>query len=775
MFEIVRYAQSYKNYFWQWEEDNSFLSIPYGSTIAHREYIRDILQLLHPQGIPSFGTLLLTLIATNPSGYKDLFRLESAIDSLYRKEIFYNRGNGNQLISSSFSFLNKLSDLPPQYKEGRKRLLMLQAIFEFSHNKISTKRAEHIYTDFKYNKIPSINFTKEHINSVIIQKDFRPLVLLDSKFPDTESIIKSITDLPEIQAMEIESLSIPGKDLIQELIDNDKTFHVGSLIKNIRSGLDIPRYTNVPGRQPLGGVSDISNKGELDKLLISEFANDSLVFLTRLANNEALYLNREIPPQNSTQKRIVLIDVSIRNWGTPKIIAYAALTALAKHPKTKIEYNAYAVGKHCHPVSYESADAIIDALDITDGCLNAYNGLSEFFTNNKNTEHETVLITTHNAVKYAEMQQLLNDNRARINYLIYTDQEGKIEMFRQLKKSRKHLQSIHLPLDDLWRKNKPHLSEDKSASAWSDILRFLSRTEMDESLLFTPRLDTGKLLFHENEIFCICNRILYKRIDNNKGWKIISKNIQKGLITAHPGYDENKHLLLFTCSNNNNLEIININTGKSKNRIQKKHGITKETKFLFKNGFFYFYNNYNASSFPSISQINADLEISVVNQTTITLGDILEIENRKTPYIQNTGGIITNLKSVDISPRNELIINKKHVLKFHSEKTGYENYDYISLEYYQSSLFDNQPKETAQYKNKVLTLRNGVTFECFREILKISFKDGQIAHIPLVKDKPLAIALDNNIIGNPYFYENKPFIQDAEPIKIKFTSAETWN
>jgi hypothetical protein len=33
-----------------------------------------------------------------------------------------------------------------------------------------------------------------------------------------------------------------------------------------------------PGEQPIGGVSDITNKGDLHRMLLSEYANEDEVF-----------------------------------------------------------------------------------------------------------------------------------------------------------------------------------------------------------------------------------------------------------------------------------------------------------------------------------------------------------------------------------------------------------------------------------------------------------------------------------------------------------------
>jgi hypothetical protein len=49
--------------------------------------------------------------------------------------------------------------------------------------------------------------------------------------------------------------------------------------------------------QPIVRNFDLTNKGDFDKLLLSEFAQDDDVFMSRMPNNEALIFN-EVPPRS---------------------------------------------------------------------------------------------------------------------------------------------------------------------------------------------------------------------------------------------------------------------------------------------------------------------------------------------------------------------------------------------------------------------------------------------------------------------------------------------
>ena len=67
---------------------------------------------------------------------------------------------------------------------------------------------------------------------------------------------------------------------------------------------------------PLGvRFSDITNRGPLDRLLLTEIAHDDFTLAVRVALNEALYLRRESPRTPQAFTRVLLIDAGIRMWG----------------------------------------------------------------------------------------------------------------------------------------------------------------------------------------------------------------------------------------------------------------------------------------------------------------------------------------------------------------------------------------------------------------------------------------------------------------------------
>ncbi|QYS87609.1 hypothetical protein JJC03_07295 [Flavobacterium oreochromis] len=328
--------------------------------------------------------------------------------------------------------------------EGRKQKKVLQD-FEISLDKLTSTE-------------------KERFNKAVFINDFRTIALLKKAFPLKESIINAfhnVTDVnfqsslkEELVANEKET-SLLGANFDTILINDAATFHIGSLIKNIWAGLSVPMHHNFAGLQPLGGVTDLTNKGDFDKLLISEFAYDDDIFMSRLANNEALFIEREIPPQKNTFVRYILLDTSIYNWGIPKKIAFALALAIAKHPKSDVSTKIILVGEKAEEMAFASVTDIITATKNISGKLDCASGIVSFF--NENTivpnQAEVFFIASESVFGIEKFQKVMYDHFNQINYAFSISLEGFVQVFKHQTKAKICLQTISLPLEDLWKKN----------------------------------------------------------------------------------------------------------------------------------------------------------------------------------------------------------------------------------------------------------------------------------------------------------------------------------
>ncbi|HLP12315.1 MAG TPA: hypothetical protein VK177_10325, partial [Flavobacteriales bacterium] len=151
------YFKSYRDYFWQWEENGEVLAIPYGKTIAYRNLVEQVLERLQPNGIPYFGSLLLAAIATNHSGAESLSGIHKKMAEQFRTVQQENaHENFPERIMEAFTFLHKIANLADEYKTGDKKILLLQAVFEKAHNLIAPASAKSILETFRTNMPPHI-------------------------------------------------------------------------------------------------------------------------------------------------------------------------------------------------------------------------------------------------------------------------------------------------------------------------------------------------------------------------------------------------------------------------------------------------------------------------------------------------------------------------------------------------------------------------------------------------------------------------------------------
>jgi ribosomal protein L7/L12 len=750
--EPAEYFQAYSGYYWQWEEDSEVIAIPGGSTIAYRAYVMDVLDKLAPQGVPPFGALLLAIIATNPSANTSLDMVYGIVsDALTTRD--------NIEVAGAISFLRMLSSVPMEYKEGEKRLLLFQAIFENCHKIVSVRDSKKIRNYFHSKKqlFENTLLIQENLH-IITYRDIKTITALGSRFSSTEEIIEKIASLPQLPEEIVipernDNVETDSKDLIDQLSENHTTFRVGSLIKRIWSGLNIPVHSVLPSQQPLGGVSDLTNKGDLDKLLISEFANDDLVFMSRLANNEALYMHREIPPINNNLQRVILIDVSLKSWGTPKTISFATMLAIARHPKTDIECTAFVIGNSFHPVSIENIDTIIEGLQILEGSLNAANGLAAFFKEfppDKN--REIFLITESSALKQSAMLRAVSDYQSAIHYWIETDAEGHIDLYKKQKNSRKHVQHMQLPLQELWKK----------APAPKQITPANPEVTNDYPILFRNSLHVKKMFStSDGEIFQVTGeRALLRLFDksaeqNTKGWELMYENLPVGSGEFEIGLLKNgEYVLLMFNTPEREINLLNVTTGSLKKVVHKEWTSTYPGFAFHDDKFFN-----GAPSRPW--SIDTDGVIYTKYSVDHLLGHKRIIESGE--LLQKYSGNVGIYKNV-----KEIFINHNFNLMFHLHELEL-SHDHIRLSHRRSS----QRKQTAtKVSEKEFAFSDGSSIEvnrCGMLILKSSNPEIPFIYVPSVLGASLGVATSGAFAGNKYYAKNSLFtviLQDPGPNKL---------
>ncbi|RYY51459.1 MAG: hypothetical protein EOO06_00205 [Chitinophagaceae bacterium] len=739
------YFQSFDDYFWQWEDNAEVLAIPGESTIAYYSFVSEVLHKLSSQGLPPFGSLLLAIIATNQEGRRSLDAVYNLM--IMQLEVYHQSSAGNQTLTDCISFLKLLSEVPQKYKEGKRRILLLQAVFERCHNAVSSKHAEELLA--YYSGIPDSLSPKATFKVGVLKKDIRTIALLNSQFSNVQSILDRIASLPDIPSElevipDIAPIRPAEKDFVELLIEHQKTFYVGSLVKRIWNGLQIPLHTNMPSSQPLGGISDLTNKGDFDKLLVSEFANDDLIFLSRLANNEALYLHREVPPVKNEFQRILLVDVSMKCWGTPKTIALAAMLAIAKHPKSRIGCTAYAIGNTFEQLTIDTVDGIIDAVQIVDSSLHPAEGLAAFIdTNALPAGTELFILTVADNLMHPSMLKALQGTKATI-YWLSTSTSGDINMYRQ-QNGKKHLQHLQLQLADAWKNEK----KTKNTPEYKQVGEF--------PILVRPGTDTKKILSASDGcIFLVTgDRMLLKQYGPSrkpgvKGWDIICTNLRHISGPLEIAYVSHREYVLLMF-NTNNRKLTLLNTKTREEHITDFAYWTGTGEFIVHKQEFYYKDNNGIWSISldgkigrpgtGIAAVNGEIsykphinrDIFTARETELNMlkqrhTSMLQVfKNLTNVFINQTGNLVLNV--------HELIINNGGHLKL--DPTG----------------FRRQEAE-AKLEDKKFVFADGSSVEiAMGRIIILKSSDPELSpiYISSAIDAALGAATDDVFTGNEYY------------------------
>ncbi|ASW74663.1 hypothetical protein IQ37_04635 [Chryseobacterium piperi] len=761
--ELNQYFQSYQEYFWEWitDEDihddsgyheNNLISIPNVGAIAYRPYVMEVLKELQPQGLPPFGALLLVLYATQ-EGYLNFDGLAYYLKKIEKKV------NASLEVDTILQFLENLNRLGKSYKKGQNKIGLLQTLFKNSHNRIAPERAELLLKKFA-RKPHALSECADKIplQALYVIRDTRILVWLNEKFPTTESIIgamKGFIDEPELndEVIEEETTIETGNDFIRELIDDPRTFQIGSLVKRIWSGLKIPMRHLSPGEQPIGGISDMTNKGEFHRMLLSEFANEDEVFMNRIANNETLYIQREIPPEENVFERIILIDTSLKNWGTPKVLAFASALAVIKHPKAHSACKVFTLGETATSVSLDKIEDVVEGLNLVSPVLDISQTLNKFFQE-EHTEKdlEVFFITNQENLAHESLQRVIHENRDRLKFLVTTSPDGVLHFYKHYKGTRKHIQKIVLPLQELWANPPQRKQKTDHQSAHG------KKTDVPKNypILFPTPIKKIATFLYEGEFFILSNKrqLLRTYLSDNyynkdyydhyrihRGCEVLIEDISvkpRGQFAL--ARNKQQHFILCQYQQDKKLiSKLNLDTKEYSELNLTGKNIPEDYKLVYFDKHFYLYHPEAAW----IYEINIDGSLSfesVKNDKEIAKNDSkvgIEIDK-----LRDTGvRILNNFSNVGINSENDLVISSNRITRLHENSLTL-----VRNKYAIKTL-------ASQYKNKFTFSDGSEVITDVRGMLTFisSNKNIPVFYIPSSEYELLSLATNTGFGGAEYY------------------------
>jgi len=437
--QAITYFGAPLNSPWRWAEEGTVLIWSDGTTVAFREEIIQILQWLAPNGLPPFGAIVLMLAACRGKIPPVAEFLRDATTPLPPELgskaalLLTARGQLAAQLQAALTELGKLAKLPPELNSGSKaKCVLAEAIFETAKverfveagavlNGISSP-----FTDAELNGSADSSKTANLIRQLHIVSE-------GLKLHTSESLAlrlrTGLDALPEETDVEL-PVAERARRLIEELSRDREYGAVARAARELMAAVRLPRRLAQREALAVGGISDITNRGPLDRLLLSELAHDDLTLAVRVALNEALYLRREPPMREPPGTLAVLLDSGVRLWGIPRVLATAVALALAACDKQHTQALFWrAHGKGLLPVDLLSKKGLTEhlgSLELEAHCGDAVGAFSAAAPPGE--QNQSVLITHRDCLHDAEFRKALTMASQPPGFVATVDCAGHFEL-----------------------------------------------------------------------------------------------------------------------------------------------------------------------------------------------------------------------------------------------------------------------------------------------------------------------------------------------------------
>jgi hypothetical protein len=673
-----------ENYFWRWADRGKVIEWRDGDTICYRDELMAILKKLSPEGLPAFGSLLLVISACR----EKLNTPATKVGILYpmlRVLDFYEKNSSDlkefrAMMLTAIRFLQIVAALPPELRSGNNRTWLLYVIFAKVESKFSGTEATSMIDFFITGNVDHFVFSDQSFTppatdnqaftARIFKDDIEWLQRALEVFPSAAELEMAVrTGLKELpNAIELEVPKQESGDLLEQLQQDPATTGLAHLTQRLIAALNIPMHAHGSSDQLFGGVSDITNRGNFDRLLLSELAHDDLSLMARLANNEALYLRREELPSNPEKQRILLIDTTIKMWGLPRVFAVSAALACARNNKARARILSYALsGNGFAEIDLSTRKGVVNAAEQLDAAMHCGRALALFMGQQViRDEDEVFLITEEEATHSVLFQSILSSLKKPVNFLVTVNRSGQLQFYEFINGRRKLLSEAKFDLQELlFQTNKKEKTTEKSRLT-ENVPAFMRQKPCP---LFFP---ASKIKFKGDSFFelrkdhlvgvTIDQRVLFWD-SRTRGAREIIENLETGHFCFGSAGGSALYILAYAVSTKI-LQLYEVNTELNYSEITKlPETITQVTEMVFDAGHFYIKADGNLYSIDA-----ATGKVYPGKDMTSIFNNIVERDKNRTinisyfkRHINDGYTTINTVKQVYINGDGELGFDDRHI------------------------------------------------------------------------------------------------------------------
>jgi hypothetical protein len=462
--QAIAYLRAPPSGLWRWVEESAVIVWHDGTTIAFREELIQILEWLSRSGLPPFGAIVLLLAACRgkvPSAAQVLSAAETLLPAELGAKAAILLAARRQLtlqVDEALAELAKVSRLLPEFRSGLvPKCVLAEAVFE-------PARAErHVdadailrglrdpLTDSELNATGDVAIN--HVRHVQILAEGLKLYSQDALALRLRTGLDVLPEKTDINLPPAER----ARKLIEELSRDPEYGAVARAARELTAAVRLPRHLGQREELAIGGVADITNRGPLDRLLISELAHDDLTLAVRVAINEALYLRREPPMREPPGTLAVLLDSGVRLWGVPRVLATALALATIACDKQHAQVMVWrARGKELLPVDLLSRQGLIDHLSALEVDAHPGEALASFAgALPAGTHNQAVVITHSDALRDQEFRRALGNSPAEGSFVAAVNRAGRFQLQALPLAHRRPLCEADLDLDAIFEKKTP--------------------------------------------------------------------------------------------------------------------------------------------------------------------------------------------------------------------------------------------------------------------------------------------------------------------------------
>jgi MoxR-vWA-beta-propeller ternary system domain bpX0/MoxR-vWA-beta-propeller ternary system domain bpX1 len=418
-----------------------------GTTIAFREELEEILGLMAVNGFPPFHAIALLLAACRgkaPAAAVSGPALEETATvpaaatqgaSQVGRQLLLRAWNdpANQEYAEFIARLKLLQELPVDLKNSpRAKAVLLEMILEpVRFQRIQPAREIiQVLTD---GSLRDDLLNSKRTSSIDVVRLYRQIHESLKRFsPEALAarIQTGLDELPEAADITLEPAA-RVRQLLAQLQDDPDHQGLAKVTRDIMAALYLPRSLSEMEELALGGFSDISNRGNLDRLLPSELANDDLTLAARVALNEALYFRREPPANHPPGHFAILIDAGVRQWGLPRVFATAVALALIGKENRRGQITSWrATHDGVEKVDLLARQGLVKHLGALETYTHPGASLKLFFSQLVDEPQlECVLITNRDTIDDPEFKAMLAQCNPEKLYIATVDRNGAFQLF----------------------------------------------------------------------------------------------------------------------------------------------------------------------------------------------------------------------------------------------------------------------------------------------------------------------------------------------------------